>query len=200
LQATASVPRHHARAYRDFVEDARLAEQLGYDGVWLSEHHFFYDGYCPALLPAAASVLAATTRLRVGTGMLLAPMQHPQRLADAAVDLNRRSGGRLDLGLGLGYRDLEFDGKGVPRKTRVARHRAALDAVAERTPAPRLWIGSATPAGVARAGARAWASTSPPRTRCRWCATSPRRTARAGRAPGAPAVRRPRWPRCATCG
>lgn len=154
LQATASVPRHHARAYRDFVADARLAEQLGYEGVWLSEHHFFYDGYCPALLPAAASALAATTRLRVGTGMLLAPMQDPRRLADAAADLDRRSGGRLDLGLGLGYRDVEFDGKGVPRKTRVRRHRAALDAVAARTPATRVWVGSATPAGVARAGAQ----------------------------------------------
>ena len=57
LQCTAMQPRHWAGAYRDMRELARLLEDLGYDELWLSEHHFFYDGYCPALLPAAASVL-----------------------------------------------------------------------------------------------------------------------------------------------
>jgi alkanesulfonate monooxygenase SsuD/methylene tetrahydromethanopterin reductase-like flavin-dependent oxidoreductase (luciferase family) len=153
LQSTATAPRHHVRAYREFVEDSVLIESLGYEGVWLSEHHFFYDGYCPAPLPAAAAVLGATTRLRVGTGMLLAPLQRPERLAAAACDLDRRSAGRLDLGLGLGYRDIEFDGKGVGRPSRVRRHREALNAVLAQPDPPRLWVGSATPAGVARAGA-----------------------------------------------
>lgn len=45
LQSTALAPRHHVHAYRELLEDARLAERLGYDSVWLSEHHFFYDGY-----------------------------------------------------------------------------------------------------------------------------------------------------------
>lgn len=156
LQGTATSPRHHIQAYRELREDALLVEELGYESVWLSEHHFFYDGYCPALLPAAATVLGATTRLRVGTGMLLLPLQRADRVATAAVELAERSGGRLDLGTGLGYRDTEFDGKGVPRSERVARHRAGLDAVA--TTAARspleVWVGSATPAGIARAGAR----------------------------------------------
>ena len=56
-------------------EYAALMEGLGYDELWLSEHHSFYDGYCPALLPAAASVLSVTERLRVGTGMLLLDWQ-----------------------------------------------------------------------------------------------------------------------------
>ena len=81
LQNTAMQPAHWAAAYREMREYATLMEELGYDELWLSEHHFFYDGYCPALLPAAASVLSVTERLRVGTGMLLLPMQDPNRLA-----------------------------------------------------------------------------------------------------------------------
>ncbi|MEN1974776.1 LLM class flavin-dependent oxidoreductase [Cellulomonas sp. P4] len=156
LQATASTPRHPTTPYRELLEDARLLEGLGYEGMWLSEHHFFYDGYCPALLPVAAGILAATTRLRVGTGMMLLPLQDPGRAARLSADIARRSGGRLDVGVGLGYRDVEFDGKGVRRQDRVAAHRAGL-AELQRVAVPAgatVWNGSATPQGVARAGAR----------------------------------------------
>src|SRR5260370_39394494 len=98
------LPMHWGRAYRDLREYAVLMEDLGYDELWLSEHHFFYDGYCPALLPAAASVLSVTERLRVGTGMLLLPMYDPRRLSAVTADLSSRSRGRLDLGAGMGYR------------------------------------------------------------------------------------------------
>lgn len=153
LSSTATSPRHHVDAYRELLEDAREVERLGFSSLWLSEHHFFYDGYCPALLPAAAAVLASTERLRVATGMLLLPLQWPQRLAAMAAELSHRSGGRLELGVGLGYRDVEFDGKGVPRAERVARQRAGLDLLQRATDLP-LWVGSATAAGVRRAGAR----------------------------------------------
>lgn len=156
LQATASTPRHPSTPYRELLEDARLLEDWGYDGMWLSEHHFFYDGYCPALLPVAAGLLAATTRLRVGTGMMLLPLQDAGRAARLSADVARRSGGRLDVGVGLGYRDVEFDGKGVRRQDRVAAHRDGL-AELQRVAVPAgatIWNGSATPKGVARAGAR----------------------------------------------
>jgi len=156
LQSTASTPRHPSVPYRELLEDAPLLESLGFDGLWLSEHHFFYDGYCPALLPVAAAALAVTTRLRVGTGMMLLPLQDPGRVARLAAGVAERSGGRLDVGVGLGYRDVEFDGKGVRRQDRVARHRDGL-AELERWAVPAgatVWNGSATPQGVARAGAR----------------------------------------------
>lgn len=156
LQATAGTPRHPTVPYREVLSDARMLERLGYDGLWLSEHHFFYDGYCPALLPVAAAALAVTTRLRVGTGMLLLPLQDPVRVARLSAGVARRSGGRLDVGVGLGYRDVEFDGKGVRRQDRVARHRSGL-AELERLAVPAgatIWNGSATPKGVARSGAR----------------------------------------------
>lgn len=152
LQSTAHRPRPHVRAYRELREDARLIERLGFDGIWLSEHHFFYDGYCPALLPAAASALAVTSRLRVGTGMLLLPLQDPHRVATCSADLARRSGGRFDLGVGLGYREAEFAGKGVPFGERLPRLLRGLE-VLEPAGVP-IWMGGATARSAARAGAR----------------------------------------------
>jgi alkanesulfonate monooxygenase SsuD/methylene tetrahydromethanopterin reductase-like flavin-dependent oxidoreductase (luciferase family) len=149
-------PAHWAGAYREMREYATLMEDLGYDTLWLSEHHFYYDGYCPALLPAAASVLSVTERLRVGTGMLLLPMQDPNRLASVARDIGERSGGRLDLGVGLGYRDIEFDGHGVSRKQRLPRMLKGLDVLeaAEGAGGVRIWMGAQLVEPVKRAGQR----------------------------------------------
>jgi alkanesulfonate monooxygenase SsuD/methylene tetrahydromethanopterin reductase-like flavin-dependent oxidoreductase (luciferase family) len=137
-------------------ELAVLMETLGFDELWLSEHHFFYDGYCPALLPAAASVLSVTERLRVGTGMLLLPMYDPERLAAVANDLSARSGGRLDLGVGMGYRDIEFDGHGVSRKQRLPRMVRGLEVLeaAEVAGGAPLWMGAQLVDPVKRAGLR----------------------------------------------
>jgi len=156
LQCTAMQPRHWTGAYRDMRELASLMEELGYDELWLSEHHFFYDGYCPALRPAAASVLSVTERLRVGTGMLLLPMHDPARLAAVATDLAERSGGRLDLGVGMGYRDVEFDGHGVSRKQRLPRMVSGLEVLerAEAAGGPPIWMGAQLVDPVKRAGRR----------------------------------------------
>jgi alkanesulfonate monooxygenase SsuD/methylene tetrahydromethanopterin reductase-like flavin-dependent oxidoreductase (luciferase family) len=137
-------------------ELAALMETLGFDELWLSEHHFFYDGYCPALLPAAASVLSVTEQLRVGTGMLLLPMYDPERLAAVANDLSARSGGRLDLGVGMGYRDIEFDGHGVSRKQRLPRMVRGLEVLeaAEAAGGAPLWMGAQLVDPVKRAGLR----------------------------------------------
>lgn len=156
LQQTAMVPRSAAATYRGLVDEAQRLEAIGYESLWLSEHHFFYDGYCPSVLTAASAVLDATSTLRVGTGMLLLPLQDPERVAGHAAQLARQSGGRFDLGVGLGYRDIEFDGKGLARKQRVPRSNAGLEAIA-RIAEPEgvtVYNGSATPAGIARAGGR----------------------------------------------
>jgi alkanesulfonate monooxygenase SsuD/methylene tetrahydromethanopterin reductase-like flavin-dependent oxidoreductase (luciferase family) len=154
LQSTWSTPRGHVRAYRELLDDARLADRLGFHSLWLSEHHFYYDGYCPALLTAAAAALSVTARLRLGTGMLLAPYQRPERVAAAARELGRRFDGRLDLGVAMGYRDVEFDGKGVPRRERVPRLSALVEELEPDAAAGSLalWIGAQAEPGVARAG------------------------------------------------
>ena len=107
--------------YRDSLEQVELAEALGFDSIWLTEHHFTDDGYLPAMLPAAAAIAARTKRVTIGTFVLLAPFQHPLKLAEDAAVVDVISNGRLRLGLGQGYRQEEFDGFGVPRAERLGR-------------------------------------------------------------------------------
>ena len=109
------------RLYGQTVEQMVYAEQLGFDAVWISEHHFLDDGYCPSLLAVAAHVAARTARVRIGTSVLLLPFHDPLRVAEDAATVDILSGGRLDLGIGLGYRMEEFEVFGFPRRQRPSR-------------------------------------------------------------------------------
>jgi probable F420-dependent oxidoreductase len=110
-----------AHEYRDIVELGRLAETLGFDSIWVSEHHGSSDGYLPSLLPLLAGLATATDRVELGTGVMLTPFHHPLRLAEDAAVVDQLSGGRLILGLGLGWREEEFRMFEVPVKERVRR-------------------------------------------------------------------------------
>ena len=101
------------------VEQAKLADRLGIDSLWLSEHHGTEDGYLPSLLTVAAAVLASTERLIVGTGVLLAPFHNPLRLAEDVAVLDQLSGGRFILGLGTGWRAPELRSFGIRPEDRV---------------------------------------------------------------------------------
>jgi probable F420-dependent oxidoreductase len=107
--------------YRDGLELAELAERAGFESVWLSEHHLTSDGYLPSLMPTLATIAARTRRLRLGTAVLLAPLRHPLRLAEDAAVVDQLAQGRLELGLGLGYRRHEFDSLAIPFTDRAAR-------------------------------------------------------------------------------
>jgi len=88
--------------------------------------------------------------------MLLLPMQDPQRLDAAARDLGARSGGRFDLGVGMGYRDIEFDGHGVSRRERLPRMVRGLEILeaSEAAGGPPVWMGAQLVDPVKRAGLR----------------------------------------------
>lgn len=113
--------RSFAQEYHDVIELSRLAETLGFDSVWVSEHHGAGDGYLPSLLPMLGALAASTDRVLLGTGVLLAPFHDPLRLAEDAAVVDQLSGGRLILGLGLGWREEEFRMWGIPVSERVAR-------------------------------------------------------------------------------
>jgi probable F420-dependent oxidoreductase len=118
---------------------ARRAEDLGFDSVWLSDHFFYtfarYGGDptpIPAVEPmtALAALAATTSRVRLGTLVLCAPFRHPALMAKMAVTIDRLSGGRLDLGLGAGWLQEEFDAFGFPFGTIGERFAALEDALA----------------------------------------------------------------------
>jgi alkanesulfonate monooxygenase SsuD/methylene tetrahydromethanopterin reductase-like flavin-dependent oxidoreductase (luciferase family) len=107
--------------YRQTLDQISWAETIGFDSVWLTEHHFCDDGYTPSPLVIAASIGARTQRLRIGTNLLQIPLHDPIRLAEDSATLALLTGGRFDLGVALGYRELEFTAF-----NRQLRHRPSL--------------------------------------------------------------------------
>mgnify|MGYP003308945136 CR=1 FL=1 len=97
------------------------SEAMGYDNAWLTEHHFVDDGYSPSLLPIAGAVAARTSRIRIGTFLILLPLHNPVRIAEDTATVDLMSNGRFDLGVGLGYRVKEFADQGVSPTERGAR-------------------------------------------------------------------------------
>ncbi len=150
FQSSATRPANLPALYREFAGQAALLDALGYHSLWTAEHRLWYDGWCPALLHATAGAVAATTSLRFGNAMLLGPQHDPQGLAANALTLDRLSGGRLDLGLGLGHRDAEFDALGLRRDRRGRLMDAALDVLAAEGVGP-LWIGGMAQPALERA-------------------------------------------------
>ena len=154
------------------------AEELGFDSVWLSEHHFLEDGYSSSLLPIAAAIAARTERIRIGTFVILLPLHHPLRVAEDAATVDIISNGRLDLGLGQGYRIEEFDSFCISRKERGARLEEGVEIIRRawtergfsfdgrftklrnidlqprpvQQPHPPIWLAARGPKSIARVG------------------------------------------------
>src|SRR5581483_7341983 len=90
--------------YGRMLERLQDAERLGIGAVWLTEHHLFEDGYLPQPLTFAAAIAARTERLRIGTAIMQAPLRRAIDIAEQAALVDILSSGRLELGLGAGYR------------------------------------------------------------------------------------------------
>ena len=97
-----------AAHYADVLDAVAWSEQAGFDGAWVPEHHCAPDGYMPSPLVALGAIAARTKRLRIGTGVALAPLYNPVRFASDCAVLDALSGGRLELGLAIGYRKREY--------------------------------------------------------------------------------------------
>jgi len=114
---------------RKELECCVRAESLGFDSVWLTEHHFSDYGLIPDPLQALSHIAARTTRVQLGTAVLVLPWHDPLRLAEQALLADHLSDGRLVLGIGRGLAKAEFEGLRVPleeSRTRFTEHAELL--------------------------------------------------------------------------
>lgn len=112
--------------YWQALEEVTRAEELGFDSVWMEEHHAVRDHYWPSPLTVLAGFATRTSRIRLGTDILVAPFYHPVRLAEDAALLDVISRGRFTLGLAIGYKPDEFALYGVELEKRGARFEEQL--------------------------------------------------------------------------
>ncbi|MGM0592485.1 MAG: LLM class flavin-dependent oxidoreductase [Halobacteriota archaeon] len=158
----------------------RLAEDAGFDSLWVGEHHFMHHTYFDNF--QTLSYLAGVTdSISLGTSVCLAPLYNPIRLAERVANLDVQNGGRTILGLGIGYRQTEFDVLGIDKSRRVPRLLETLDLFERcwsedgvsydgdefafdsvsvnpkpvQAGGPPLWLGGKAPAALRRAGRRA---------------------------------------------
>jgi probable F420-dependent oxidoreductase len=167
--------------FHDFVEFNVEAEALGYCASFLVEHHFTGWNQVSATLQLLTWLAARTTTLRLGTAVLVLPWHNPVLLAEQAATLDVLSGGRLDFGIGKGYRHTEFEGFCIPPEEAQVRFDEALEIILRawttrerfshegrfwrfknvvvepppmQAPHPPLWTGAGSPASIKRAAQR----------------------------------------------
>ena len=163
--------------YRQILAQIARGEELGYDNIWLTEHHFTEDGYNPSLMTTAAAVAMRTQTIRIGTFIIVLPYQHPVLLAEEVANVDILSDGRFDLGVGQGYSHYEFDALCMNRSERGMRTRESISLIERlfkedsvtfdgkftkvkearlsptpvQQPAPPIWIGARGPKAITRA-------------------------------------------------
>jgi alkanesulfonate monooxygenase SsuD/methylene tetrahydromethanopterin reductase-like flavin-dependent oxidoreductase (luciferase family) len=170
-----------ARGFHDYVDTCVEAEALGFDSSFLVEHHFSGLGQVSASLDLLAWVAARTTTMRLGTAVIVLPWHDPVLLAERAATLDLMSGGRLEFGVGKGYRHSEFAGFCMPYEEAQARFEEALQVIIKawtsnvrfshngtfwhyedvivdpppsQTPHPPIWIAASRPDSIRSVAAR----------------------------------------------
>jgi alkanesulfonate monooxygenase SsuD/methylene tetrahydromethanopterin reductase-like flavin-dependent oxidoreductase (luciferase family) len=166
--------------YREFVERNIEAEALGYVSTFLVEHHFTGFGQVSATLNLLTWIGAHTTTLRLGTAVLVLPWHNPVLLAEQVATLDLLSGGRVDVGIGTGYRANEFAGFCLSKEEAEARFDECLEVMTRawttdtpwshhgpywqfegvvvepptaQKPHPPVWMGAGSPASIKKVAA-----------------------------------------------
>ena len=169
--------------FREFVDYNVEAESLGFRSTVLVEHHFTGFGQISATLNLLTFIAARTKTLRLGTAVLVLPWHNPVLLAEQAATLDLLSQGRLDFGIGMGYRYREFAGFAMPMEEAESRFDESLavilkawtsdepwshrgkywqfeDVIVEpptaQKPHPPLWMGAGSPASIKKVAAQGY--------------------------------------------
>src|SRR5947209_18241687 len=170
-----------SQGFREWIENNVEAEALGFHSTFVVEHHFTGFGQVSASLNLLTWLGARTTTLRRGTAVLVLPWHNPVLLAEQAATLDLLSQGRLDFGIGMGYRYREFAGFCMPMEEAEARFDESLavilkawtsdapwshrgkywkfeDVVVEpptaQKPHPPLWMGAGSPESIKKVAAQ----------------------------------------------
>lgn len=115
-----------ARRYAEVLDEARLADTLGFGGFWTTENHGVDDGYLGAQLPLLAGIGAVTRRLRLVTSVYLLPFYNVRQTLEATIVVDLLSQGRMTLGVGAGAYEREFSLFGADYPTRGAQMEEGL--------------------------------------------------------------------------
>jgi alkanesulfonate monooxygenase SsuD/methylene tetrahydromethanopterin reductase-like flavin-dependent oxidoreductase (luciferase family) len=169
--------------YAQALTQACHADALGFDSIWLTEHHFSRHGIVSDSLTVLGHLAARTSHARLGTAVSVLPLHHPLRFAESAATVDQLSGGRLDLGIGSGYQPGEFRGFGVDIAEKHARFTEAVDVLRRvwsaddpvsysgtyfsfedaapqprplQQPHPPLWVATTSPDGLGTCAAEDW--------------------------------------------
>ncbi|MBI2217272.1 MAG: LLM class flavin-dependent oxidoreductase [Candidatus Rokubacteria bacterium] len=161
---------------REMLEQVRLAGDLGFDSVWMV-HHYLIEFQAFQPLPMLARMAAEAGSMELGTAIYVLPLQPPVEVAENFATLDAITGGRLIFGVAQGYREVEFEAMGVPRRERAARFEEGLQLITKlwtepevtfkgrfyqvdkaslamqptRKPRPPIWIGATADGGIERA-------------------------------------------------
>lgn len=131
----AELGRSTGEFYAELLEQAEAAEEWGFDSFWVAEHHFHEYGAVPRPPILLAAAAERTRRIRLGSGVVVLPFDHPLRVAEDYAMVDVLSGGRLNLGVGSGYLKHEYAGFGVDPEDKRARFEEALEVLL------RAWTG-----------------------------------------------------------
>jgi probable F420-dependent oxidoreductase len=123
------IPTEGGVYYQEFLEEVLLGEALGFDSVWLEEHHGVSNHYWPSPLVALAGIATRTEHLIFGTDIVVLPFYHPVRVAEDVAMLDIMSQGRFVLGVAIGYKPDEFSLYQVPLEKRGRRFEEALELI-----------------------------------------------------------------------
>ena len=122
-------PSHQSRIFGEMVEQVQLAEELGFDSVWLAEHHFTRFGIVPSALPLATYLAGRTKKIRIGTGVSVLTFHDPVFMAEETAMMDLLSEGRLDFGIGRGQVVYEYGNFKVDYDSRTQRFKEIVDII-----------------------------------------------------------------------
>ena len=176
-------PKAEARYYTEALEQVVWAEQLGFDSVWLTEHHFSRHGIISATMTVLAYLAGVTKTIRLGSAVAVLPFHNPIQVAEEAATVDLLSHGRLDFGVGRGFQWGEYHKLNIPMEEASRRFEESMEVITKawtldepfdhhgefwnftdmtihpkpvQSPHPPVWVAASSPASVDRVARNDW--------------------------------------------